>query len=75
MACEHYLVLLYFYVSGVLDMLSLWRRHLKTCPYRKKGRECTKCSCPIWCDGDVAGKRVRKTLDTSDWARATRSLP
>src|SRR5262245_60903580 len=59
---------------GALNMLSLWRRHLKNCPHRKKGRLCTKCSCPIWCDGDVDGKRVRKGLDTQDWGRATRKL-
>jgi integrase len=55
-------------------MLSLWRRHLKNCPHRKKGRLCTKCSCPIWCDGEVDGKRLRRALDTRDWARATRKL-
>jgi integrase len=55
-------------------MLSLWRRHLKSCPHRSKGRPYTKCSCPIWCDGDVDGKRVRKSMDTRDWARATRNL-
>jgi hypothetical protein len=75
MAYEHYQAPLYFYgPRGAGDMLSLWRRHLKTCPHRKKGRLCTKCPCPIWCDGDVDGRRVRKSLDTSDWGRATRKL-
>ena len=55
-------------------MLRLWRRHLKSCPHRKKGRPFTKCSCPIWCDGELDGKRVRKAMDTRDWARATRNL-
>ena len=55
-------------------MLSLWRRHLKNCPHRKKGRKATKCSCPIWCDGELNGKRIRKSLDAQDWARATRKL-
>ena len=55
-------------------MLTLWRRHLKTCPHREKGRGHMKCSCPIWCDGDVDGKRVRKSLDTRDWGRAMRNL-
>jgi len=59
-------------------VLSLWRRHLKACPHRgegkNKGRQYTKCSCPIWCDGEVDGKRVRKSLDTRDWARAMRNL-
>ena len=55
-------------------MLSLWRRHLDNCPFGAKGRKHTKCSCPIWCDGDVDGKRLRKSLETRDWARATRKL-
>src|SRR5205814_1475591 len=55
-------------------MLSLWRRHLTGCPHRNKGRLCTKCSCPIWCDGEIDGKRIRKSMDTRDWARATRNL-
>jgi site-specific recombinase XerD len=55
-------------------MLSLWRRHLKTCPHRSKGRLFRKCGCPIWCDGEIDGKRIRQSLDTRDWARATRRL-
>jgi site-specific recombinase XerD len=31
-----------------------------------------KCSCPVWCDGEVAGERVRQTLNTRDFARAGR---
>jgi len=55
-------------------MLMLWRRHEAKCPHKKKGRTCLKCQCPIWCDGDIDGKRVRKSLETRDWARATRNL-
>ncbi len=56
-------------------MLSLWRRHLADCaPGKKKGRACTGCSCPIWYDGEIDGKRVRKSLDTRDWQRAVRKL-
>ena len=40
-------------------MLNLWRRHLKSCPHRRKGRSHTKCSCPVWCDGEVDGTRYR----------------
>jgi hypothetical protein len=53
-------------------MLSLWRRHTEKCPHREKGRAWTKCACPIWCDGEVAGVRVRESLDTRDWGRAGR---
>jgi site-specific recombinase XerD len=55
-------------------MLSLWRRHEAKCPHKQKGRTWTKCQCPIWCDGEVDDKRVRKSLETRDWARATRKL-
>lgn len=55
-------------------MLTPWRRHVKTCPHRSDGRKYTKCSCPIWCDGEVSGERIRKSLDTRNWARAIRLL-
>ena len=53
-------------------MLTLWRRHLNKCIHRTKGREYTKCSCPIWCDGDLNGERHRQSLKTRDWQRAIR---
>ena len=55
-------------------MLSLWRRHLKKCSHRKKGRAAVKCSCPIWCDGELQGKRVRQSLDLRDWQRAIKRI-
>ena len=33
-----------------------------------------KCRCPIWCDGELNGKRYRKSLGTPDWDRAGRRL-
>jgi len=33
-----------------------------------------KCSCPVWCDGEVRGQRVRQSLHTRDWARAGRKI-
>lgn len=51
-------------------MLSLWRRHVKACPFADQGRKYTKCTCPIWCEGEVEGKRIRKSLDTRNWTRA-----
>ena len=63
-------------------MLTLYRRHLKSCEHRlvgdrrtaSTGRRYTKCSCPIWCDGQVNGKHIRQSMNTRDWARATRNL-
>ncbi len=53
-------------------MLTLYRRHLDTCPHAGEGRAYSKCQCPIYCDGMVAGKRVRQSMDTVNWQRAGR---
>ena len=46
--------------------LELYRRHTETCPDRHKGRNWLKCSgkrpCPLYCDGTIDGKRVRRSL-------------
>jgi integrase len=55
-------------------MLTLWRRHESDCPHKGKGRKWTNCNCPIHCDGEVNGARIRKSMDTRDWARARRNL-
>jgi integrase/recombinase XerC len=52
-------------------MLSIWRRHTATCPHIDKGRDYQKCSCPLWADGYINGKRtLRQSLKTRDMARA-----
>jgi integrase/recombinase XerD len=53
-------------------MLNLYRRHTRKCPHRGKGQNYTKCSCPIWCDGELNGMRRRESLQTPDWARAVK---
>src|SRR3974390_3132757 len=30
----------------------------------------TKCSCPIWCDGELNGERYRRSVGLRDWNRA-----
>lgn len=51
--------------------LTIWRRHTESCPHRDKGRAYLKCSCPLWADGYVNGKRIlRQSLGTRDLARA-----
>lgn len=49
-------------------MLVLWRRHTKKCPNDR--RDSRKCSCPIWLDWTVKGRRVRKPLGIRDWQAA-----
>jgi site-specific recombinase XerD len=55
-------------------VLNLYRRHVRKCPHRAKGQAYTKCSCPIWCDGELNGQRYRKSLATRDWGRAGRRV-
>lgn len=52
-------------------MLTIWRRHTKSCPHRTRGRNVLKCNCPLWADGYINGKRtLRQSLGTRDMARA-----
>jgi len=53
-------------------MLILWRRHVKDCPHREKGREYLKCQCPIWMDWRTDGPRIRRPVGTRNWQVAQR---
>lgn len=33
-----------------------------------------KCSCPIWCDGELNGRRFRKSVGLRDWSRAVKRV-
>ena len=52
-------------------MLTLYRRHVDSCPHKSKGRSWTRCKCPIWCDGTVAGREIRQSLRTREWESAS----
>jgi integrase/recombinase XerD len=49
-------------------MLILYRRHGRRCHH--KSRKVRNCECPIWVDGTVGGKEIRRTLKTKNWQRA-----
>ena len=51
-------------------MLTIYRRHRKECEHRGDGRKYRRCRCPIWVDGFIAGREIRKSLDTVDWQKA-----
>jgi site-specific recombinase XerD len=51
-------------------MLTIYRRHRKECEHRSEGRKYRRCRCPIWVDGFLAGREIRKSLNTADWQRA-----
>jgi integrase/recombinase XerD len=49
-------------------VLSLYRRHVKTCSHR--GRAYRRCLCPVWYDMRLSGKRIHRPIGTLDWAIA-----
>jgi integrase/recombinase XerD len=51
-------------------MLTIYRRHRKTCKQRMEGRDYRRCLCPIWVDGSLNGIEMRKSLRLRDWQRA-----
>ena len=51
-------------------MLTIYRRHLKNCAHRGKGRAYRKCKCPIWVDGMLGGREIRESLKLRDWQKA-----
>lgn len=56
--------------------MTIYRRHLISCRYHGAGRDINRCKCPIWIQGvsPLDGKRIRRTLGTSDWKAAGREL-
>lgn len=53
-------------------MLTLFRRHLKSCPH--KTRRYRRCQCPLHVEGSLAGQNVRKALDLKSWEAATATI-
>jgi integrase len=51
-------------------MLTIYRRHLKSCEHRGEGRAYRRCRCPIWADGLLDGVEIRKSLGLKDWQKA-----
>lgn len=64
-------------------MLTVYRRHRKCCPLRGEPqtrdhvdgdvfmrKTAKNCRCPVWVDGFLAGREIRKTLGTQSWEKA-----
>jgi len=51
-------------------MLTIYRRHRKSCKHRAKGRKHRHCQCPIWVDGFLSGQEIRESLKVRDWQKA-----
>jgi len=52
-------------------VLTIFRRHLKTCEHRSEGRAYRRCHCPISVEGFIGEKSIRAALKTADWQRAS----
>lgn len=51
-------------------MLTIYRRHMKSCPHRSEGRKYRRCRCPIWVDGLIGNQEIRESLHVNNWAEA-----
>ena len=52
-------------------MLTIFRRHRKSCDSRKKGRSYRRCHCPIWLEGTIGIEDVpRRSLNLTSWEAA-----
>ena len=55
-------------------MLTIYRRHLKSCEHRAEGRTYRRCHCPIWVDGFLAGQEMRESLGLRDLEKAHKKI-
>lgn len=55
-------------------MLTLYRRHLKSCEHRREGRKYRRCRCPVWVDGHLNRTEIHETLNTRDWQKAQETV-
>jgi len=51
-------------------MLTIYRRHLKSCAHRADGRGYRRCKCTIWVDGTIGQREIRESLRLRDWQKA-----
>lgn len=55
-------------------MLTLYRRHLRSCEHRAEGRAYRRCKCPIWVDGFLGKREIRESLKLRDWTKANEKI-
>jgi integrase/recombinase XerD len=51
-------------------MLTIYRRHLKSCPHTS--RSYRRCACPIWVQGTLGRESVRRALDVTSFDAASK---
>ena len=55
-------------------MLTIFRRHLRSCKHSKKGRSYRACGCPLSVEGLLEGKMIRRSLDIRSWEAAQKII-
>lgn len=55
-------------------MLTVFRRHVKSCEHKQEGRKYRRCRCPIWVDGFLGGEEIRESLGLRDWEKAQQKV-
>ncbi len=55
-------------------MLTIYRRHLKSCAHRNEGRAYRRCKCPLWVDGFIGQREIRESLQLRDWQKASEKI-
>jgi integrase len=55
-------------------MLTVYRRHLKTCSHASKGRNWRRCACPVWVAGTIAGQKIKRSLNLTSLEAATEKI-
>jgi integrase/recombinase XerD len=54
--------------------LTLFRRHSADCQHAHKGRQWTRCNCPISVQGSLGGRWIKESMNTRSWAAASAAL-
>ncbi|HSR06048.1 MAG TPA: tyrosine-type recombinase/integrase [Bryobacteraceae bacterium] len=55
-------------------MLTIYRRHVKSCEHKQAGRKYRRCRCPIWADGFLGNVEIRESLELRDWEKAQQKI-
>jgi len=55
-------------------MLTIYRRHKKSCAHKNEGRAYRRCKCPIWVDGMLGRTEIRESLKLQNWEKAQEKI-
>jgi len=53
-------------------MVTIYRRHRKTCPYTSRSER--RCRCPLYAEGSIGDERIRESLNLTSWDAAQRTV-